>query len=175
MIANTKLANIDVKLFIDNQDLTSLDKNFYRLIAFDKNENEMGYINFSTKNREVWIWKIEVFEKYQNNGIGQALMDITEYFTCVDCGCKIIEGKFVPSNAFAEHFYRKNGFSIFEDDYSEFLYKTFDKKLILQKPFPVLGDKIEVLDYSSFRKEKEANEIIKELKNKKEQNTNITL
>lgn len=105
-------------------------ENFYSYKAMDGNE-EMGFINFKDSKiygkRSFWIYKIEVNEKYQHQGVGQALLNAMEV-TALDKRVQFILGKFYPTNQYAKPFYLKNGYTISrEDDWEIEKVLDFDK------------------------------------------------
>lgn len=93
-------------------------ENFYSYKIFNNSE-EMGFINFKdTKiygKRCFWLYKIEVNEKYQNQGVGQALLYAMEYTAFLKRVPKIM-GKFYPTNQYAKPFYIKNEYFIYSED-----------------------------------------------------------
>lgn len=118
------------------------DKTFNIVETYDENESfysykamigneEMGFINFKDSKiygkRSFWIYKIEVNEKYQHQGVGQALLNAME-LTALNKRVSTICGKFYPTNQYAKHFYLKNGYTISrEDDWEIEKILDFDK------------------------------------------------
>lgn len=125
--------------------LSHLEKNDYELSALQNGE-VMGTANFAivSKDRKVWLRKIETRQEFQNMGVGQALLDVLEYFT-IQNGLKHIEGKFYPDNEFARPFYLKNGYDIYKEDYETYVEKFLNPSAVLsEKEDRILG--YEVLD-----------------------------
>ena len=93
-------------------------ENFYSYKAMH-GEVEMGYINFKDTSiygkRCFWLYKIDVNENFQHQGVGQALLYAMEYTAIVKRVFKIM-GKFYPTNEYAKPFYIKNGYEIYPED-----------------------------------------------------------
>lgn len=111
---------------------TYLDGSQYKISAKDLNGKVLGFANFKKLNKdEIWLYQIATFSEFQNNGIGSSILDILDFWTC-DLGCKKILGKFSPSTMYAENFYYKNGYKIYQVNYCLILEKNIDKKTILK-------------------------------------------
>lgn len=104
--------------------LSHLDGNDYELVALSDSDAIMGKANFAiiSKQRKVWLRKIETKPEFQDKGVGQALLDTLEYFT-IQKGLKHIEGKFYPDNEYAKPFYLKNDYDIYKEDYETYVEK----------------------------------------------------
>ncbi len=103
------------------------EKDFYKVKVFDLQNNEIGGISFKLKinDRLTWLYKIEVCQDYQNNGIGKILLEFLE-FVSLQRRIYFVEGKFFPKNQNAKFFYLKNGYNIEKDGYETFVYKSLD-------------------------------------------------
>ena len=116
-ILKTKTDNVLVKVY---------DKTGYYQMVAHIGENKVGEVTFSIKResflRKAWLNKISVVERYQNQGIGKALLVCFEKF-CLDYRVDIIDGKYFPENDIATHFYPNNGYSIDKDGYETYIYK----------------------------------------------------
>lgn len=106
---------------------------FYMVQVFD--EEIMGFVNFqiNPKNpNKAWMFKIETYKKYQNQGIGKALLDIMEYILS-DSHVFFVEGKYYPENQYAEGFYKTNGYDIEKDGYESYVGKFLYREKILNE------------------------------------------
>ena len=128
---------------IKNFDLEiSKEKDFYEMKCFSNENIEMGFITFKIYKNVLWIFKLATHQAFAHQGVGSALIDITEYFA-ITKNANRIEGKFVPDNEFARPFYEKNGYYVPNktkswDDYDEnwILYKDLNAKKINAKISP---------------------------------------
>lgn len=130
--------------------LKSLGDNEYEILALSDNDTIMGKATFVIKPRQrtVWLRKIETYPQFQDKGVGQALLDVLEYFT-VSKGLRHIEGKFYPDNEFAKPFYLKNDYDIYKEDYETYVEKYLN-------PEPVVStNKKRILGFEVIENEKE--------------------
>lgn len=109
-----------------------LGDNEYELLALSDNDTIMGRASFviKPKRRTVWLRKIETYPQFQDKGVGQALLDVLEYFT-VSKGLKHIEGKFYPDNEYAKPFYLKNDYDIYKEDYETYIEKYLNPEQVV--------------------------------------------
>ena len=125
---------INLKFLYNSQD------NYYKILALNNENQEMGYLTFKIKtgfSRKIWLNKIETKPEFQNQKVGTALIGCMEYFAS-QCNIDFIEGKFYPTNDYAKPFYIKRGYEIYKDEYEWYV----DKTLNLQKVREELKDKI---------------------------------
>lgn len=115
-----------------NLKLENVNDNSYMLLALSNTDEIMGsaYFSVNYKERKVWLKKIETDEKYQNQGVGKALIDVLEFFT-INQNMRYIEGKFYPDNEYAKPFYLKNGYEIYKEDYETFVGKFLNAEEVL--------------------------------------------
>lgn len=127
------------KIF-DIKQIYDSENNYYNFVALNSNNEEMGFVNFGfTKiygERSVWIYKIETYENFQHQGVGQALLWAMEYFACSKRVLKVI-GKFYPENKFAKPFYEKNKYLISKEEDWE-VEKYIDYEFIKQQIEPIV-------------------------------------
>ena len=120
---------------------TDNDKEFQaRAIADNGDVMGTAYFSVNRKERKLWLRKIETKPKYQNLGIGKALLDTLEYFTIQNRLC-VIEGKFYPDNEYARPFYLKNGYDIYKEDYETYVGKYISHESLAEE------DKKRIIDY----------------------------
>lgn len=115
----------------------------------NRGDVQMGFINFKETSiygkKCFWLYKIEVNEKYQHQGVGQALLYAMEY-TALEKRIPKIMGKFYPSNEFAKPFYIKNDYYIYSEDNWE-LEKSLDfDKVKLQSVNYYVNEKLINID-----------------------------
>ena len=96
---------------------------FYVVKCVDKDNEELGFINFEIKNNKVWIYKIETNPNFFHQGIGTALLNTMEYIAMLN-NISRVEGKYYPTNEYTKPFYEKYGYYIPNqkkswDDYDE--------------------------------------------------------
>ena len=139
---------IDIKFLYYSQD------DFYKILAINENNQEMGYLTFKIKNgfsRKLWLNKIETKQEFQNQKVGTALIGCLEYFAGV-CNIDFIEGKFYPTNDYAKPFYLKHGYEIYKDEYEWFVDKTLNlentKVELKDKVIDFEVENVETNDYS---------------------------
>lgn len=110
------------------------NNNFYEVKAIGENFDVMGYANFifCPTDKKVWLYKIETKERYQGQGVGQAVLDIME---CVIVSKRYnkIDGKFFPTNEHARPFYEKNGYTIEKDGYETYVGKVLCAESVIQR------------------------------------------
>ena len=110
------MSNYEVNANLSEDD----NKSIYLL-----NDYEMiGSIDFKVypEKQKVWIYKIEVKEKYQSRGYGEELLKLFEDY-CRKHRIFYVEGKFYPENDHARPFYIKHGYEIYKEYYSTYIYK----------------------------------------------------
>lgn len=112
--------------------LNHLENNEYEILALADNDTVMGMATFAIKpkERKVWLRKIETLPQFQDKGVGQALIDVLEYFTATN-GLRHIEGKFYPDNDYAKPFYLKNDYDIYKEDYETYVGKFLNPQKVL--------------------------------------------
>lgn len=111
---------------------TYLNGSQYKISAKDLDGKSLGFANFKKlSDDEIWLYQIATFSEFQNNGIGSSILDILDFWAC-DLGCKKILGKFSPSTMYAENFYYKNGYKIYQMNYCLVLEKNIDKNTVLK-------------------------------------------
>lgn len=139
MIIREKERNIEIELYhiLDY----SLPK-YYEIKAYSNHKKEMGYLNFSIKDNAVWLWQIVTYEQYQNNGVGQGLLDIMEYF-CAKNNYTKIQGKFNPDNQYVEPFYLKNNYEINLMNYCLILNKDLSNEKIKNQIICKVDEKLQ--------------------------------
>lgn len=122
--------NKEIEIQLINVD----NNNEYEARAISDNGDIMGTLHFSVKrkDRSIWLRKISTAPEYQNQGVGQALLDTLEYFTILNRLCHI-EGKFFPDNEFAKPFYLKNNYDIYKEDYETFVGKYISHDSIAEE------------------------------------------
>lgn len=94
--------------------------NDYYKIEVIENGVQKGYLTFSIKRGQAWIYKIATKPEFSRQGVGKALIDTFEFILS---GKRIssVEGKFYPDNEYAKPFYEKNGYQIYKDDYETYV------------------------------------------------------
>jgi GNAT superfamily N-acetyltransferase len=106
-------------------------KDYYEAYAMKKNlKKPMAFMSFKITfdgyKREIWLYKIETYKKYQHKYIATHLLKFLEKFA-KEKRIGYIEGKYFPENKFAEGFYKRNGYSIYQDGYLWFVDKYLDE------------------------------------------------
>ena len=89
------------------------------------NGETMGRIAFVVNKGTTFILHISTEEKFQHQGVGQALIDICEYISALQRSFHI-EGYYFPTNEYAQLFYQKNNYIIEKDSYNSYVYKIID-------------------------------------------------
>lgn len=100
----------------------------------------VGMMNFSKKKGKIWLYKVELNEKYQNLGLGSKMMRFLDYMAR-KTRCNSIEGKYYPSVNYGEHFYKKNGYSIEKDGYETEIYKYLGQTDKIDDEFVIESEK----------------------------------
>lgn len=171
MLVKTPKGKIEVELYKDDAGLNE-DPLFYRVIAFSKDKQEMSHINFSIQPRQrIWIYHIATKPQFQHMGLATALSKVMEYFVTTVYNVNYAEGKYAPSNDYAKDFYNKNDYEIWVDDYKHYISKSLDKQKIIQEAKPLIEGEIEIKDYQEYKRQKESQKIVQNLK---ERYPNIT-
>ncbi len=178
MLVKTKNQNVHCNIYRDKEGVSDEIK-FFRIIATNDQNYEIGNLNFSCKkNREVWLYQIATKEEFQYQGIGQAMLDVFEVFCSIN-SCSHIEGRFIPDNDYAETFYHKNGYSIFEDSYRDYIIKDLRCSQVFVEKSPKIEGELCVLDYAEYQKQQEAKNIVSEISknnaDKKQQKQNCAI
>lgn len=117
---------------------------FNRFFSVSIEEDDiMGSATFKIydSKKTTWLFKIETKKEYQHMGIGQALIDIVEYISCLN-HMQRIEGRYFPDNEHAKPFYKKNNYEIYKEGYDSFILKNLDRKHIFTDIEPRIKDYI---------------------------------
>ena len=181
MIVKTKHNDICCNIYRDKEGISEKIK-FYRIIATNKDECEMGHANFKLKdNGDVWLYHIKTEDSFLHQGVGQAMLDAMEVF-CVKNSYTHIEGAFYPENEYAEIFYKNNNYSIFEDCYSYFISKHLKPSKVITETSQKIEGEMTVFDYKDYLEKKSTQqetqtilENISQRQDTQEQNKNIDL
>ena len=133
---NNKIYNVEIKETIHN---------FYECSIVNDKNLSMGMLTFKLEKPSIWIYSISVDEAFQNQGLGQALLDALEYIA-IEKNCTKIQGKFYPSNKYAKPFYTKNNYLIIKDYYETFIYKWLDYKKVTARLKNVIIENQSIID-----------------------------
>lgn len=121
MIVNAKNKDFNIDVYVEN-------KNIYRAFAINEQKEQMGYIIFKAHEKHSWLYRIETYDEFQNQGVGSALLTTMEYILLTTSpACYSIEGKFYPLNSHALPFYKKHGYTIEKDCYEHYVTKFLSK------------------------------------------------
>ena len=157
MIVKTKHGIVFCDIYRDTEGI-SKDVRFFRIIATNKDGCEMGHLNFELQDGgRVWLFHIATEEVFWHQGTGQAMLDVFESF-CLTNGHRSIEGRFCPENDYAEDFYKKNGYSIYEDSYRYYVSTYLMPKKIHEEVMSRIDGDFVVKDYKVYKKQKEERE-----------------
>ena len=103
-----------------------VDYNNYLSYEALLNDQVIGTCNYSIDKGKAWLYIVRVAEPFRKYGIGGNLMKLMEN----DCALKRvreIEGKYFPQGAedsVVRSFYAKNGYSIYDEGYEHFVFKS---------------------------------------------------
>ncbi|MBE5739090.1 MAG: GNAT family N-acetyltransferase [Clostridiales bacterium] len=119
-----------------NIELKYYDDKYYKAEAFSEDGEVMGVITFKPDGRgSMWLQYIATNEKFQNMGVGDALLSVMEY-RAVTTRIRNIEGKFYPSNDKAKPFYENRGYNIYKDGYETYLDKSLNIAQVISETEP---------------------------------------
>jgi len=103
------------------------------LYVYNKEEKIIASACYKKTYPIAFFYRIEIMDNnYSHLGIATKMMKIIER-DCLKRNCSSIEGKYYPFGDLWEHaraFYKKNGYSIYKEDYETYVFKDLDKSIL---------------------------------------------